>query len=139
MTGARMYRLPVLLSLTLTACQTTTDPADGGFIAGVSGIATGSYDQRIQAAETDLAAAQTRNDALAAQIRSSESELAQLKLTILQQRDTLGGIDAATADRVDRVLNSSPSGATSAAQLEALQRSISEARALSADLAQLSG
>jgi hypothetical protein len=40
----------------LAACQTTTDPADGGFFAGVSGIATGAYDDRIEAAEGDTCA-----------------------------------------------------------------------------------
>lgn len=134
-----MIRFAVFPCLLLTACQTTTDPAEGGFFAGVSGIATGAYDDRIEAAEGDVAAARARNDALAAQIRSSESELAQLKLKILQQRDAIGGGDAATAARIDRVLNETPQGATPDAKLAALQRSISEARALSADLAKLSG
>lgn len=128
--------LPLLLA---AACQTTTDPADGGFFAGVSGIASGSYDDRIDTAEADVAAAQTRNDALAAQIRGRESELAQLKLQILQQRDAVGTTDAATAARIDRVLNSTPTGSTQQARLAALQRSIQDARALSADLARLSG
>ncbi|MEX0327770.1 MAG: hypothetical protein AB3N07_03520 [Ruegeria sp.] len=134
-----MKRLAVFPCLALAACQTTTDPAEGGFFAGVSGITTGAYDARVEAAEGDVAAAQARNDALASQLRASESELAQLKLTILQQRDAIGTTDPATADRIDRVLNSSPQGATPEARLEALQRSISEARALSADLAKLSG
>ncbi|MCL6284490.1 hypothetical protein M3P21_13225 [Ruegeria sp. 2012CJ41-6] len=132
----------VLLSLPLLAlagCQTTTDPAEGGFFNGVSGIATGAYDDRIDAAEADVASAQARNDALAAQIRGRESELAQLKLKILQQRDGLGGTDPDTAQRIDRVLNSNPTGSTDAEKLAALQRSIADAKALSADLARLSG
>lgn len=134
-----MTRFFALSCLALSACQTTTDPAEGGFFSGVSGIATGAYDERIASAEGDVAAAQARNDALAAQLRSSESELAQLKLKILQQRGAIGGGDAATATRIDRVLNDTPQGATPDAKLAALQRSISEARALSADLAKLSG
>lgn len=132
-----MIRVAAIACLLLTACQTTTDPAEGGFFSGVSGIATGAYDDRIAAAEGDVAAAQIRNDALAAQIRGSESELAQLKLRILQQRDALGAVDPATSGRIDRVLNSNPSGATPDAKLAALQRSIAEARALSSDLAKL--
>jgi len=134
-----MYRLTFPTLMLLTACQTTTDPAEGGFFSGVSGITTGAYDARVEAAESDVASAQARNDALAAQLRSSESELAQLKLQILQQRDAIGGGNAATAARIDRVLNDAPQGATPEAKLAALQRSISEARALSADLAKLSG
>ncbi|MEX0349254.1 MAG: hypothetical protein AB3N15_07480 [Paracoccaceae bacterium] len=132
----------VLLSLSLlvmAGCQTTTDPAEGGFFNGVSGIATGAYDDRIDAAEADVASAQARNDALAAQIRGSESELAQLKLKILQQRDAIGGMDTGTARRIDQVLNSNPTGATDTEKLAALQRSIADAKALSADLARLSG
>ncbi|MEM1005704.1 MAG: hypothetical protein AAGK26_09985, partial [Pseudomonadota bacterium] len=132
MTGRTALRLTALPCLLLTACQTTTDPAEGGFFSGVSGIATGAYDQRIETAEGEVAAAQVRNQALADQIRTSESDLAQLKLKILGQRDALGGTDAATSARIDRVLNSTPQAATPEAQLQALQRSISEARALSA-------
>ncbi|UWR05506.1 hypothetical protein K3740_19750 (plasmid) [Ruegeria conchae] len=135
-TATRFAALPCLL---LAGCQTTTDPADGGFFAGVSGITTGAYDDRIAAAEGDVATAEARNEALAAQIRNSESELAQLKLNILQQRDAIGGGDAATAARIDRVLNDTPTGATPDDKLAALQKSIAEARALSADLAKLSG
>lgn len=126
--------------LFLGACETaTTDPAEGGFFEGVSGITTGAYDQRVETAEADVAAAQARNEALAAQIRGAESELAGLKLQILRQRDALGATDAATAARIDRVLNAAPGGASDEARLAALQRSIAEARALSADLARLSG
>jgi len=132
-----MIRLSVLTCLFLAACQTTTDPAEGGFFSGVSGIATGAYDDRIAAAEGDVATAQARNEALAAQIRASASELAQLKLGILQKRDALVGTDPATAARIDHVLNSSPEGATPDAKLAALQRSIADARALSNDLAKL--
>ena len=134
-----MIRFVVLPYVLLAACQTTTDPAEGGFFAGVSGITTGAYDDRIAIAEEDVAAAQTRNGALAAQIRTSESELAQLKLRILHQRDAIGGGDTATAARIDRVLNDNPGGVTADARLAALQKSISDARALRADLAKLSG
>ncbi|MEM7318788.1 MAG: hypothetical protein AAF408_07175 [Pseudomonadota bacterium] len=138
----RRCKLNLLTGLTLlgaAACQTTTDPAEGGFFAGVSGIASGAYEDQIDVAEADVAEAQTRNDALAAQLRNSESELAQLKLRILQQRDAIGTTDPATSARIDKVLNATPTGATQDAKLATLQRSIAEARALSADLARLSG
>jgi chromosome segregation ATPase len=140
---------PLYAALTLgflAGCQTTTDPAEGGFFNGVSGITSGAYEDRVAAGEADVASAQARNDALAAQqsalasqIKSSESELAGLKFRILQQRDALGTTDSATAARIDRVLNAKPTGATADAKLAALQQTISQARALSADLAKLSG
>lgn len=123
----------------LTACETSTDPADGGFFNGVSGITTGSYQAQIDADEAQVAASRTRNANLAAQIQSSESELARLKVTIVNQRNALGNTDGATSDRINAVLVSKPTGNTDAARLAALQQSIADARALSQDLAKLSG
>lgn len=140
------FSLPLLMPGLLVACQTTTDPSEGGFIAGVSGISSGAYEQRVADREADVAEAQARNEALAAQqsalsgqIRASESELASLKLQILQQRDALGTTDSATSARINQVLNAKPSGSTPEAQLASLQKTISQARALSADLAKLAG
>ena len=45
----------------LAACVDSTDPGDGGFINGVSGIATGTYEERIDEREEDVAIAQARN------------------------------------------------------------------------------
>jgi len=123
----------------LAACTTSTDPADGGFFNGVSGIATGTYQDQIDATEAQVAASQARNANLAAQIRGSESELARLKVAIVNQRNALGSTDAATSNRINAVLVSQPTGSTDAARLAALQKSIADARALSQDLAKLAG
>ena len=123
----------------LAACTTSTDPADGGFFNGVSGIATGTYQDQIDADEAQVAASQARNANLAAQIRASESELARLKVAIVNQRNALGSTDAATSNRINAVLVSQPTGSTDAARLAALQKSIADARALSQDLAKLAG
>jgi len=123
----------------LAACTTSTDPADGGFFNGVSGIATGTYQDQIDADEAQVAASQARNANLAAQIRGSESELARLKVAIVNQRNALGSTDAATSNRINAVLVSQPTGSTDAARLAALQKSIADARALSQDLAKLAG
>lgn len=123
----------------LAGCMTSEDPADGGFFNGVSGIATGSYQAQIDADEAQIEASRVRNAELAAQIRGAESELARLKVTILNQRNALGNTDRATSNRINAVLVSEPTGRTDAARLAALQQSIADARALSQDLAQLSG
>lgn len=125
--------------LGLAGCMTSSDPADGGFFNGVSGIASGSYQAQIDSDEAQVEASRARNAELAAQIRGAESELARLKVTIVNQRNALGTTDAATANRINRVLVSQPTGRTDAARLAALQRSIADARALSQDLAKLSG
>lgn len=95
----------------LMACETSTDPADGGFFNGVAGITSGNYQSQIDEDEADVAAARVRNSGLADQISSSESKLARLKITILNQRNALGHTDSATSDRINRVLASDPGGA----------------------------
>lgn len=130
----------------LSGCVTSDDPGEGGFFNGVSGISSGRYEEQIAAQEADVAAAEARNASLAqdqarlsAQIKAAESELAKLRFKILQQKTAVGSTDPATEARVQRVLNSSPSGRTDAEKLAALQKTIADAKALSADLAKLSG
>lgn len=130
----------------LSACETTGDPADGGFFAGVSGISGGGYQDRVDERESAVAAAETQNTALtreqatvAAEIERLRAELAKLKFTILQQKTNLGPLDAATTSRINATLNASPSGGTNTARLAALRKAVADARALSEDLAQLSG
>ena len=130
----------VLACAGLSACMTTsTDPADGGFFNGVSGITTGTYQAQIDADEARIEESRARNASLAAQIQSSESELARLKVQIVNQRNALGNTDRAVSNRINKVLVSNPTGSTDAARLAALQQSIADARALSQDLAKLSG
>ena len=135
-----MKWIGILTCVGLAGCTTTsTDPADGGFFNGVSGITTGTYQSQIDADEAQVDAARVRNANLAAQIQSSESELARLKVQIVNQRNALGATDAATSNRINAVLVSQPTGNTDAARLAALRQSIADARALSQDLAKLSG
>ncbi len=129
----------ILTCAGLAACTTSTDPADGGFFNGVSGITTGTYQAQIDADEAQVAASRARNADLAAQISGAESELARLKVTIVNQRNALRSTDAATSNRINAVLVSQPTGNTDAARLAALRQSIADARALSQDLAKLSG
>lgn len=41
-------------TLLLSACQTTDDPREGGFVGGVGGLSSGAYEQRIQEREESL-------------------------------------------------------------------------------------
>lgn len=137
--------LPLLgCGVLLSACVSSSDPADGGFFNGVQGISSGSYDARIDEREQAVVESQSRNTdlraeqaSLQAQIKASESELAKLKFTILQQKNATSGMDPQTSARVNAVLNAKPTGSTDQAKLAALQKTISDAKALSAELAKL--
>lgn len=135
-----------VVMLVLAACVTSDDPSEGGFFNGVTGVASGAYAARIETREQSVTEAQARNaellrqqQTLAAQINGAESELAKLKFTILQQKNALGALDGATSARVNGLLNANPTGTTAERRLAALRKTISDARALSADLAQLAG
>ena len=131
-------------AFTIAGCMEGGDPAEGGFISGVSGIASGSYDARIDEREAEVAAAEARNaelarqqQSLAAQIGAAEAQLARERRTLSQLRSSTAGMDAATRARVDEVLARKPAGRTDAERLASLQRTIADARKLSAELSRL--
>lgn len=47
--AARLYAVAVL-----AGCTTTDDPHAGGFVSGVTNLANGGYDRRVQARQTEL-------------------------------------------------------------------------------------
>ncbi|HIP23402.1 MAG TPA: hypothetical protein EYG79_07415, partial [Rhodobacteraceae bacterium] len=90
-------------ALALSACEVSEDPADGGFLSGIVGVAGGGYQSRIDALEAQLAADQARANSLAseqlrlqaasastsAQIRNLRSQFAALQAVIQGQVATL--------------------------------------------------
>ena len=130
--------LTAITALPLIGCTENPDPSQGGFFEGVQGISSGSYDDRIQSREAEVASAQARNEALAGQISAAERELSRAKFELLRQKQQATGLDAATTARVDEVLNANPGGSDAAALAE-LESTIKAARDLSAELARLSG
>ncbi|WP_263722978.1 hypothetical protein [Defluviimonas sp. WL0075] len=142
-----MRHLGLIAGLALAGCvETTTDPGDGGFFTGVQNIRSGAYDQRVAEREQAVDEAGQRNAALkaeqaslAAQISATENELAKARFRLLQQRDQARNLDDATRARVNRVLTAKPASTSDAKRLADLQALLSETKALSAELAALSG
>lgn len=131
-----MRYLPTLCApLLIAACVDSTDPADGGFVNGISGVASGTYDQRVREREAEVAAAQARNDALTAELARLRGDHAAAKNQIVQQRAALAEqgirLSPASERQVQAALRSNPDRA------ETLRKAIAEARALSERLARL--
>ena len=63
-----------LLSALLGACATSTDPREGGFFGGVSGLNTGAYEQRVRDREANLAQLRETQRSLNEETRALESE-----------------------------------------------------------------
>lgn len=134
----------VLLALPLAACVESGDPAEGGFLRGVSGIASGGYDERVAEREAEVSEAEARNTALrgeqrslAARIAATEGALTDARFRLLRQRDAARNLDPGTRARVNAALVAEPGGGSDEARLADLQRLLSETRALSAELAAL--
>ncbi len=143
-------------ALALSACEISEDPADGGFLSGVVGIAGGGYQSRIDALEAQLAADQARANTLAAkqlrlqasaasnaaQIRNLTAQLAALQDVIRGQLATLEargiGVNSSLKAKAQVVAAAAPSGGSDAERLASLRAAIADARALSADLSRLS-
>ena len=142
--------------MTLSACEVSQDPAEGGFLSGVVGVAGGGYQQRVDSRQAALDAEQSQANALAAeqqQVAATSANIAAeltrlraehtaLRQRISQQLAALQSsgvaVNPALATKVRAAVNESPSGRTDAERLAALQAAISNARGLSADLARLS-
>lgn len=81
--------LPVLLT-GLGACATNADPGQGGFISGVAGLSSGSYQQRIDERQAALEAEQAQQASLEARQQNLTIEQARLTLEAQQLRGQLG-------------------------------------------------
>ncbi len=143
-------------ALVLSACEISQDPADGGFLSGIVGVAGGGYQARIDALEAQLAADQAQANALAtkqlrlqaasagtsAQLSNLRAQFAALQAVLRDQVATLEAqgitVSSSLKAKVQTVSAAAPSGANDAARLASLRAAIADARALSADLSRLS-
>jgi len=143
-------------AMALTACEISEDPADGGFLSGVVGVAGGGYQARIDALEAQLAADKAQANALAAeqlrlqaasastsaQLRNLRAQFAALQAVISGQVATLDArgitVSSGLRAKVQRVSATAPGGSSDAERLASLRGAIADARALSADLSRLS-
>ncbi len=150
------YLLLGTTALSLAACEISENPADGGFLSGVVGVAGGGYQGRIEDREAALATEQAQANALAAeqaQVAATNAgisaeltrlrrEHTALRLQISEQLAALQSagvyVPSSMATRVRAVVNTTPSGRSDAQRLAALRQAIADARALSADLGRLS-
>ncbi len=143
------------LALGLSACTVSEDPADGGFLSGVVGIAGGGYEQRVADSEFALAQAQAQAQATqsqqqqsAAQSEELAAQISQLRAEFIALQQSLSAkiaqlnaagktVDQTLLARVNTVVAASPGGSNDAQRLASLQAAIADARALSAQLAQI--
>ena len=127
----------------VAACATSDDPADGGFINGVSALNTGAYDARIAEREAAIDVETATQAELQAELARLSGNYDTLKLQILDLRkkatDAGASLTPLQQDRVNTTLIANPGGTTEAEKIENLRRAIADARSLANELSALSG
>ncbi len=78
-----------MVLLTLTACATSQNPREGGFIGGLQGIFGGTYDARIQKSQEDLSNQQSLNQGLKEESKSLDMEVRAHDLLLASEQDRL--------------------------------------------------
>lgn len=131
----------LLAAAMLAGCNVSDDPAQGGFLAGVSGISQGTYDSRIAEREANVAAEQQRQAELSAELAGLQRDYGRAQRDLAQQRAraTAAGktIPPGLGAEIDSVLGTTPGGTTDAQRVDRYRRAVADARRLSAQLAGL--
>jgi len=86
--------LAALLSSLLVACQTVDDPRQGGLFNGIANLATGGYEQRITARQTELQGQESTQTRLQGQAVALQQEHARLQQELTAARVRLDGLEA---------------------------------------------
>lgn len=125
------------VAVALAACVDSTDPADGGFFNGISGVTSGEYDARVEEREKQVAEEKARNAALRAELSRLRGEHSAVKNEIVQRRAALASagvrLSPASERQVQAALAADPQ------KVESLRKAIADARELSARLARMAG
>jgi septal ring factor EnvC (AmiA/AmiB activator) len=130
---------PVLL-VVVAGCAAGGDPAQGGFVSGVAGLAGGGYQARIDEREAAVAGSEQRRAELAAELAGLEAEHRALQDQIARQRAALSAEGALTPEadaRIQAALGADPDPRDPEARAAALRQAIADARRLSEQLAAL--
>ena len=87
-----------LAALSVVAgCATTDDPHQGGFISGVSNLATGRYDERIVEREGQLGSEQTEQTRLQARAAEIQRQRDQVQAELTTARSRLDDLERSLA------------------------------------------
>ncbi len=87
----------------VAACKTESDPRKGGFVSGVTHLATGGYDTYVQEKRDQLEAGEAESQTLEARARAIEVERDALDRDIDEAARRLGALQERLASLHDRL------------------------------------
>jgi len=77
----------------LSACATTDDPREGGFISGVQGLSSGTYERRVREREDNLEKLRAMQQELEREGAALETEKSAREQALAQERRKLAELD----------------------------------------------
>lgn len=81
-------------AVVLTGCAARSEnPADGGFIAGLSALSSGTYDRRLEERQARLQNEEVRNARMKAQAASAESERSATSAELASVKERYDGLN----------------------------------------------
>lgn len=95
-----------VLALSLTACKTTDDPREGGFIGGVQGLSSGAYERRIEEREERLERLRQLSEELDAQRMALEHQHQQSLSDFEREQARLATLSRDTEELERKLLSS---------------------------------
>ncbi len=87
----------------VAACKTESDPRKGGFVSGVTNLATGGYDAYVEEKKGELEATQEESQTLEARARAIEAEREALDRDIDEAARRLGSLQEQLASLSDKL------------------------------------
>lgn len=113
----------ILLAILLGGCATSSDPRQGGLFGGISGLSSGTYEQRVQEREGRLDESQRSQAELSAESARLEREKGERLALVAQERDRFVKLDRDVQglERKVKALSTQAGGSDKQA-LEAQQR-----------------
>lgn len=95
-----MIRIPVILTLSvlfMAGCAASQDPRSGGFFGGVHGLATGTYEKRVQEREQSLELLRALQQDMRSEEADLQAEKKSLEEVILWEREAIQELETDSA------------------------------------------
>jgi chromosome segregation ATPase len=106
----------------LSACATTDDPRDGGFISGVQGLSSGAYEQRVREREDNLEKLRAMQQDLEQEGAALEADKRAREQVLARERQKLAQLDSDVRSLEDRLAELGEAGDAGDARVLDLQR-----------------
>jgi len=115
-------------ALLLQGCATSPDPAEGGFISGVSGLSSGAYKQRVQDRSAELERLRREQSEAEASAAAATATLSRRRAEVQTLKTEIARLDQAIAADQARAASRRAGNAEIAARNRMLQDDLGKAR-----------